>query len=347
MSTPTSALPVLTSLDVADLLKLVDVSDTTASPAGTDKRLTLATLRTFIAAVAQPLDSDLTAIAGLNTTSYGRSFLVNADAAAARVLMGLGSAATLNSAAVLQAGNNLFDLPSFPIARSNLGLAIGSNVQAYSAVLANIAGNVTSTLTVNNIAATFGALAGSALTLNANVVMLGTAANVLALRNGANAQTLVLYKGYTDASNHSEFSVDVTGAIVAFKRTAAGTGTAITQYDFDGPVVVNGSATYLQFHDRSRLSTEQSGWRAWSDGYQLTFQVISAGSTQDGLQAYSFSGSSYLAPMYDDSWVLGQSGKRWKGMFLKNRLNFTSCPTSASGLSAGDVWNNGGVLNIV
>jgi hypothetical protein len=42
----------------------------------------------------QPLDSDLTAIAALTTTSYGRGFLVLADAAAGRTALGLGSLAT-------------------------------------------------------------------------------------------------------------------------------------------------------------------------------------------------------------------------------------------------------------
>lgn len=39
----------------------------------------------------QPLDNDLTAIAAVATTAYGRSFLSLADAAAARTLIGLGS----------------------------------------------------------------------------------------------------------------------------------------------------------------------------------------------------------------------------------------------------------------
>jgi hypothetical protein len=30
-----------------------------------------------------------------------------------------------------------------------------------------------------------------------------------------------------------------------------------------------------------------------------------------------------------------------------SRLNVKDLPTSATGLAAGDVWNNGGVLNIV
>lgn len=40
------------------------------------------------AAASQPLDSDLTAIAALTTTTYGRAFLALADAAAAKVALG-------------------------------------------------------------------------------------------------------------------------------------------------------------------------------------------------------------------------------------------------------------------
>lgn len=46
------------------------------------------------ASTYQPLDSDLTAIAALTTTAYGRSLLALADAAAGRTLLGLGSLAT-------------------------------------------------------------------------------------------------------------------------------------------------------------------------------------------------------------------------------------------------------------
>lgn len=42
----------------------------------------------------QPLDSDLTAIAALSTTSFGRALLALADAAAGRTALGLGTAAT-------------------------------------------------------------------------------------------------------------------------------------------------------------------------------------------------------------------------------------------------------------
>lgn len=55
-------------------------------------------------AASQPVDSDLTAIAALTTTSYGRAFLALADATAARGALGLGTAATAASTSFDAAG---------------------------------------------------------------------------------------------------------------------------------------------------------------------------------------------------------------------------------------------------
>lgn len=51
-------------------------------------------------AAFQPVDSDLTAIAALTTTTFGRAVLALADAGAARTHLGLGTAAVLAAAAV-------------------------------------------------------------------------------------------------------------------------------------------------------------------------------------------------------------------------------------------------------
>lgn len=55
--------------------------------------------------------------------------------ATARTNLGLGSAALLASGQVLQAANNLSDLANATVARSNLGVAIGADVQAFSALI--------------------------------------------------------------------------------------------------------------------------------------------------------------------------------------------------------------------
>lgn len=54
----------------------------------------------------QPLDADLTAIAALATTTFGRGFLALADAAAARAYIGLGSSAVLDETTAAQFRSN-------------------------------------------------------------------------------------------------------------------------------------------------------------------------------------------------------------------------------------------------
>lgn len=117
---------------------------------------------------AQPSDSDLTAIAALTTTAFGRALLELADAAAGRTALGLGTAATsatgdfdaAGSAAAAQAasqpldsdltaiaaltttsfGRSLLEAANAAALRTLAGTVIGTDVQAYDADLAAIAG---------------------------------------------------------------------------------------------------------------------------------------------------------------------------------------------------------------
>ncbi len=64
-----------------------------------------ATTVTNALAGKQPLDADLTAIAGLATTAFGRAFLTETDATSTRATLGLGSAALAAAAAFDVAGS--------------------------------------------------------------------------------------------------------------------------------------------------------------------------------------------------------------------------------------------------
>ena len=76
---------------------------------------------TQVAAGYQPLDSDLTALAALTTTAFGRGLLDDADAAAARATLGLGGAATAafgTAAGTVAAGNDSRITSAVPKTRS-------------------------------------------------------------------------------------------------------------------------------------------------------------------------------------------------------------------------------------
>lgn len=74
----------------------VDVAPVGAELVNNNNCLLLWSLQAFTGGPAQPLDSDLTAIAALSTTAYGRAILEAVDAAAARTYFGLGNSATKN-----------------------------------------------------------------------------------------------------------------------------------------------------------------------------------------------------------------------------------------------------------
>ena len=74
------------------------LADTAVQPAGLSSYLT----STTAASTYQPLDADLTSIAALTTTSFGRSLLTQADAAAARSAIGAGTSSVVISASAAQ-----------------------------------------------------------------------------------------------------------------------------------------------------------------------------------------------------------------------------------------------------
>ena len=87
--TGTQGVNTISGLGGAATLNVGTTAGTVA--AGDDSRITGALQASTAATTYQPLDSDLTAIAALSTTSFGRSLLTQADAAAARTTLGAGT----------------------------------------------------------------------------------------------------------------------------------------------------------------------------------------------------------------------------------------------------------------
>jgi len=77
-------------------------------------------------AASQPLDSDLTAIAALTTTAYGRAFLALADAAAARTALTLGTIATQGAGAVSITGGSVTGITDLTIADGGTGASVAA-----------------------------------------------------------------------------------------------------------------------------------------------------------------------------------------------------------------------------
>lgn len=138
----------------ADISSIAGLSpsndDVLQRKAGAWANRTIAQLLADLAAAGttfQPLDSDLTAIAALTTTSFGRSLLTSADAAALRVTLGM----TVSSGPFWCGNPDLRDPASFGSAT-----APGSNIAQFEGFI------VTTPVVINRMVVVIGTASGNA-----------------------------------------------------------------------------------------------------------------------------------------------------------------------------------------
>lgn len=142
-----SDLPDAGPLQNTDLLHVVRPGADPASRKATIDALPLGAVAAAQIAAKQPINANLTSIAALATTGYGRGLLTAPDAASLRTSAGLGSLASLNaindanwSGADLAITNGGTGASTAGAARTALGVAIGADVQAHDATLTAVAG---------------------------------------------------------------------------------------------------------------------------------------------------------------------------------------------------------------
>lgn len=175
---------VLTGVDAAAIRSVLGLGSLATQNGTIADYLTIASA----SASYQPLDSDLTSIAALSTTSFGRSMLTQADA---------------------------------PTARTTLGLAIGTNVQAWDADLDALAAlNGTDTIYYRSAANTW-----SAVTIGSNLTFTG---GTLAATGGGGGGISTLNtltaatQTFTTGTSGSDFGISSTTSTHTFNIPDAG-----------------------------------------------------------------------------------------------------------------------------
>jgi len=159
------------------------------------------------------------AVSGAYSDLSGRPTLGTAAAHAVEDFDAVGAAAAAQAAAALYTDGKIASLG----AAASLGIGAGLKSSGGNIVLGDGVGvswdAVSLALLSNSAALKLGA--------SSDMILTRDAANVLALRNGANAQALMVYNTYTDASNYERgvFDWRSSANVLTIGTEAAGTGT--------------------------------------------------------------------------------------------------------------------------
>jgi hypothetical protein len=164
--------------------RITSASNSTVTPAWSSITNKPTTLAGYAISDAQPLDAELTAIAGLASaadrlpyftgsgtaaltvlTSFGRNLLDDTDATAGRSTLGLGTMATQNASGVAITGGAIDNTP--------VGVG-GMAAGVFTTLSANINQNGATAIQVNNLAVASGAIARYIAIADSSTVEFGT-----------------------------------------------------------------------------------------------------------------------------------------------------------------------------
>jgi hypothetical protein len=237
-----------------------------------------------VAAGYQPLDSDLTAIAALTTTSYGRSLLAAADAPALRVLAGLVIGADvqaydidLASIAALTTtsyGRSILTVADAAALRAYASLVIGTNVQAYNAKLDAVSGLTGATDTVPYFTSST-TMGTTSLTSYARTLIDDTSAS--AARTTLGLGTVSTLNTGTASGDIAQLS---TGGRFDIARVASGTPTGSKFVRDDGTLAVPaGGGSTPEGLLSGVINGTDATYGMVADGQQITNAALTSGAT--------------------------------------------------------------------
>lgn len=254
-NTKISELSELTSVAAGDVIPINDVSDTTQGSSGSTKRITRANL--FSGYATSGANSDITSLSGLSTplsVAQGGS----GAATLTGVLKGNGTSAfsaasagtdyyapSGTDVAVADGGTGASNASD---ARTNLGLVIGTNVQAYDAQLADVAGLTPTDNGViigngTNFVVESGATLKTSLGLTIGTDVqaydaelsalsgLTSAANKIPMFSGSGTASLIDFKDEDDMVSDSATAVPSQQSTKAYVDTKKSVSTINTQTD--------------------------------------------------------------------------------------------------------------------
>jgi len=180
-------------------------------------------------------------------------------------------------------------------------------------------------------------------------------ANKVCLANGASAQTFEIYATDTSSTVYERLSSKYdsgSGAFVIGTEKGASGGSArdlIIRRDGDATLTVNSSGIKIKTagHIADNGGTLSIGFGDVGAGYPAIRFGGSVFLFSDHIMCLGGNSSSFPAIKRDGTTLVSRLGDDSADAPLRaSRLNLSNLPTSAAGLSAGDIWNDSGTLKI-